>query len=143
MTRSVNLRKIRVDIDQLNRVVLRLNEAPGEHPQTRRLLCATFQPQHRLVVYGSLAPGESNHDKLDGVDGVWEPGVVHGVLHDRGWDARLGYPARRWSGSRTGHRCMSICSRLNSCPNTGSVWIGLRERATGVVWSRYSKPASC
>lgn len=93
---QIRARKIRIDIDQLNRVLLWLNEGPDAHRSTRDLLSALFQPEHRLVVYGSLAPGESNHDKLHGVDGVWERGVVHGVLRDRGWGARIGYPALEW-----------------------------------------------
>lgn len=96
MTRAVNLRKIRVDIDEINRALLRLNKEPAEHSEAHRLISAMFQPQHRLVVYGSLAPGEPNHHQLDGVPGVWEPGVVYGVLHDRGWGARIGYPALDW-----------------------------------------------
>jgi gamma-glutamylcyclotransferase (GGCT)/AIG2-like uncharacterized protein YtfP len=94
--RMIRARKIRVDIDQLNHVLLQLKEDPDTCPETRELLSALFQPEHRLVVYGSLAPGESNHDKLDGVNGVWERGVVHGVLYDRGWGARIGYPALEW-----------------------------------------------
>jgi gamma-glutamylcyclotransferase (GGCT)/AIG2-like uncharacterized protein YtfP len=96
MTRPVNLRKIRVDTDQLNRVLLRLNEEPAEHSEAHRLISAMFYTQHRLVVYGSLAPGEPNHHQLDGIHGVWERGVVHGELHDRGWGARIGYPALEW-----------------------------------------------
>ena len=94
--RPIRARKIRVDIDQLNRVLLRLNESPDTHRSTRDLLSALFQPEHHLVVYGSLAPGEPNHHQLDGIHGMWERGVVHGVLHDRGWGARIGYPALDW-----------------------------------------------
>ncbi len=55
-----------------------------------------FAPSRRLAVYGSLAPGESNSRQLDGLSGSWVDGTVHGELHDRGWGARLGFPAMRW-----------------------------------------------
>lgn len=50
---------------------------------------------HRLAVYGSLAPGKSNHGQLDGLVGGWEPGVVRGWLVDSGWGAAQGYPGLR------------------------------------------------
>lgn len=48
--------------------------------------------RHRLAVYGSLAPGEANHDQLAGLEGRWEEGWVRGRLHDRGWGAAEGFP---------------------------------------------------
>ena len=47
----------------------------------------------RLAVYGSLAPGRSNHHVLRGLTGTWRPGIVHGHLHQLGWGADLGHPA--------------------------------------------------
>ena len=47
----------------------------------------------RLATYGTLRPGRPNHHQLDGLDGRWSPGVVHGVLIEAGWGATLGYPA--------------------------------------------------
>ncbi len=47
----------------------------------------------RLAVYGTLAPGKSNHDQLDGLQGAWLNGVVRGRLIEHGWAARDGYPA--------------------------------------------------
>jgi gamma-glutamylcyclotransferase (GGCT)/AIG2-like uncharacterized protein YtfP len=55
-------------------------------------LCA----DRRLAVYGSLAPGEENHGELAPLAGRWLPGTVRGRLLDRGWGARLGFPALRW-----------------------------------------------
>lgn len=46
----------------------------------------------RLAVYGSLAPGEVNHEQLAGLEGWWEAGWVRGYLHDRGWGAAKGFP---------------------------------------------------
>lgn len=45
-----------------------------------------------LAVYGSLQPGESNHDVVADLRGHWRPGVVRGHLHDRGWGAGVGFP---------------------------------------------------
>lgn len=46
----------------------------------------------RLATYGTLAPGQPNHHQLDGLDGRWLRGHVHGRLVDAGWGASLGYP---------------------------------------------------
>ncbi|MCL4503461.1 MAG: gamma-glutamylcyclotransferase [Deltaproteobacteria bacterium] len=37
-------------------------------------------PDHRLIVYGSLAPGEANHYLLGDLSGTWEPCVIRGHL---------------------------------------------------------------
>jgi len=47
----------------------------------------------RLVTYGTLAPGRPNHHHLDGLQGRWLDGHVHGRLVQAGWGAELGYPA--------------------------------------------------
>jgi gamma-glutamylcyclotransferase (GGCT)/AIG2-like uncharacterized protein YtfP len=49
--------------------------------------------RYRLAAYGTLAPGRPNHHLLDGLDGRWSEGHVHGRLADAGWGAGLGYPA--------------------------------------------------
>ena len=40
--------------------------------------CTENRAENRLAVYGSLAPGEENHDQLAGLDGVWSRGTVRG-----------------------------------------------------------------
>ncbi|HZZ67453.1 MAG TPA: gamma-glutamylcyclotransferase family protein [Phenylobacterium sp.] len=50
---------------------------------------------HRLAVYGSLAPGRSNHGQLAELTGAWSPGVVRGELFQEGWGAAQGYPGLR------------------------------------------------
>ncbi|TAJ69503.1 MAG: gamma-glutamylcyclotransferase [Phenylobacterium sp.] len=50
---------------------------------------------HRLAVYGSLAPGQANHRQLDGLAGGWQPGIVRGHLVESGWGAAQGYPGLR------------------------------------------------
>ncbi len=47
---------------------------------------------HRLVVYGTLAPGRSNHGQLDGLEGRWLAGQLRGQLSEAGWGAGQGYP---------------------------------------------------
>ena len=46
----------------------------------------------RLAVYGTLAPGRSNHHQLTGLEGRWRNGTVRGRLFESGWGAALGYP---------------------------------------------------
>lgn len=48
--------------------------------------------EHRLVTYGTLSPGRSNHHEMDGLLGTWSPGHVRGHLHDEGWGAAVGFP---------------------------------------------------
>jgi gamma-glutamylcyclotransferase (GGCT)/AIG2-like uncharacterized protein YtfP len=48
---------------------------------------------HRLVTYGSLAPGRPNHHHVAELQGRWYPGEVSGRLVEAGWGASLGYPA--------------------------------------------------
>lgn len=53
----------------------------------------TLGPEHRLAVYGSLAPGERNHDRVAHLAGKWFEGTVRGHLRDRAWGAGIGFPA--------------------------------------------------
>ncbi|HUQ80939.1 MAG TPA: gamma-glutamylcyclotransferase family protein [Gemmatimonadaceae bacterium] len=48
--------------------------------------------EHRLVVYGSLAPGKSNHHMLADYPGTWTTGRVRGDLINAGWGATGGFP---------------------------------------------------
>lgn len=48
--------------------------------------------EHRLAVYGTLAPGRSNEHIMSGIDGTWTPGVVRGTRYAEGWGAAEGYP---------------------------------------------------
>ncbi|ATE67542.1 gamma-glutamylcyclotransferase [Rhizorhabdus dicambivorans] len=47
----------------------------------------------RLAVYGTLAPGRSNHHELAELGGIWFDGTVRGRLVPEGWGATFGYPA--------------------------------------------------
>ena len=46
----------------------------------------------RLAVYGSLAPGKSNHYMLARYPGIWTRGRVRGDLVNAGWGAAGGFP---------------------------------------------------
>ena len=50
-------------------------------------------PNQRLAVYGSLAPGESNHRVLARYVGTWTRGRVRGTLVNAGWASAGGFPA--------------------------------------------------
>lgn len=49
-------------------------------------------PPAMLAVYGTLAPGRSNHHELAGLAGRWSHGWVRGLLLPQGWGAAAGYP---------------------------------------------------
>ena len=46
----------------------------------------------RLFVYGSLAPGKSNHHIIKDIPGTWDAATIKGKLFQEGWGAYLGYP---------------------------------------------------
>ncbi len=66
---------------------------------------AFVQPSQRLVIYGTLAPGESNHHLLAGVGGSWFRGTVRGRrgTHD-------GYPTLRAAAGAASVEVLVLCS---------------------------------
>ena len=46
----------------------------------------------RLFVYGTLAPGRTNHKIMEDIAGVWEAATLRGTLFQEGWGASMGYP---------------------------------------------------
>ena len=89
------------DLDRLLEVnALRAAGLSQRLLQLEETIAARFSAQNRLAVYGSLAPGRSNHRQLQDLRGEWHPGCsVRGELADRGWSAGLGFPTLRWSAS--------------------------------------------
>jgi gamma-glutamylcyclotransferase (GGCT)/AIG2-like uncharacterized protein YtfP len=89
------------DLDTL--VEVNALRVAGPSPRLQRLEAATaarFSAHCRLAVYGSLAPGRSNHDQLQDLRAEWHSGCfVRGDLADRGWSTGVGYPTLRWSAS--------------------------------------------
>lgn len=47
---------------------------------------------NKLFVYGTLAPGQKNHDVLADLSGEWVQAATHGTLVDEGWGAGHGCP---------------------------------------------------
>lgn len=66
-----------------------------EGSDAERQLDALFSTNHTLAVYGTLAPGRSNHHIVAPLDGEWTDGLIEGDLLPIGWGAALGYPAFR------------------------------------------------
>ena len=52
-----------------------------------------FQCSQRLAVYGSLAPGRSNHHMVAPLGGERTTGVIEGDRVASGWGSTLGFPA--------------------------------------------------
>lgn len=46
---------------------------------------------HRLASYGSLRPGQINHDQLDGLKGRWINGKIRGRIVDDAGGSATGY----------------------------------------------------
>jgi gamma-glutamylcyclotransferase (GGCT)/AIG2-like uncharacterized protein YtfP len=55
-------------------------------------LISNYQPLKHLIVYGSLAPGKSNHFIVENIKGIWRKAIVRGKLYEAGWGAGIGYP---------------------------------------------------
>lgn len=54
------------------------------------------EPETKLAIYGTLAPGEVNHSQIAGIPGTWAEGFVRGELQMTGWGAEHGFPALVW-----------------------------------------------
>lgn len=83
-------------IDELLDLVAAANAArrAGAHDDAaERRLELRFRTGCTLAVYGTLAPGRSNHHVVAPLGGAWTHGVVEGDLFPVGWGAIQGYPA--------------------------------------------------
>lgn len=78
-----------------------LNRLRAQPPSLERLalersLDERFGVASRLAVYGTLAPGRSNHDQVAHLGGRWVSGLTaRGHLFETEWSGRWGYPALR------------------------------------------------
>lgn len=80
----------RTDVEAELQELLRERSFQADDVATR------FGASQRLIVYGSLVPGGSNHSMLAGLAGEWTQGWITGTLVHAGWGDALGYPALRW-----------------------------------------------
>lgn len=74
-------------------------------------------PSELLVVYGSLAPGRTNHHVIAELRGTWSDGYVRGQLHTSGWGITSGY-----SGLVPDERGERIPVKLFSSPDLPAHW---------------------
>ena len=87
-------------------------------------------PEHRLAVYGSLAPGESNHHQLAGLAGEWMRGVLRGERRDQGWGTAGGFP-----GLRLDPNGGEVAVQVFSSPDLPAHWARL-DRFEGADYRR-------
>ncbi len=87
----------------LQTLLVRVNQyrQTGEISDESRLLEAElealYQSSHHLVVYGTLAPGRSNHNQVEHIVGAWRDNVyVEGEFVSKGWAIEFGYPMICW-----------------------------------------------
>jgi gamma-glutamylcyclotransferase (GGCT)/AIG2-like uncharacterized protein YtfP len=79
------------DRERLERLVAAANAANRDGFSAERAAVAALgDPDHRLVAYGTLRPGEVNDDVLADARGTWSPATVNGVMGE--WH---GYPILR------------------------------------------------
>lgn len=93
-----------------------------EHFEEALISSLLGEPEKKLAVYGTLAPGEVNHSQIAGIQGSWSEGFVRGDLLQTGWGAEHGYPALAWrpGGPR-------VPARLFIAPDMARHWRRLDE----------------
>lgn len=80
----------------LTHIIESLNKKWGQVPPTafteeEQTFLQTYQPEKRLIIYGSLAPNRPNHHHVEPIRGVWQTGTIKGKLVNIGWGASMGY----------------------------------------------------
>lgn len=88
-----------------------------EHFEETVISSMLAEPQIKLAIYGTLAPGEVNHSRIAGIQGTWGEGFVRGDLRSTGWGAEYGYPALAW---RTGGPRVPV--KLFTAPDLARHW---------------------
>ncbi|MGN7998977.1 gamma-glutamylcyclotransferase family protein [Sphingomonas sp. 22176] len=94
--RAVGQERLDYPLLQVGQIVLAHAEAEPESTATERHLIdrrAVMNIDECLATYGTLAPDRPNHHHLSYLEGKWLTGKVRGHLVQRGWGAKLGYPA--------------------------------------------------
>jgi gamma-glutamylcyclotransferase (GGCT)/AIG2-like uncharacterized protein YtfP len=88
------------------------SDGPRTTSPAEQRLVQQWDANRRLAVYGTLAPGQSNHHMVAGLDGAWSRGFVTGELWASGWGARYGFPALRWDPAGDPLAVSLLSSRL-------------------------------
>jgi gamma-glutamylcyclotransferase (GGCT)/AIG2-like uncharacterized protein YtfP len=69
------------------------------HKIAEEIIESLFNSSHHFAIYGSLAPGKSNHVMIEDIPGQWLEGYVQGKLHESGWGSDIGFPGIVWQPS--------------------------------------------
>jgi gamma-glutamylcyclotransferase (GGCT)/AIG2-like uncharacterized protein YtfP len=93
--REEGLERILSQINELRHLSLKDNWRKC-HSIVEEVIEALFNASNHLVIYGSLAPGKTNHHVIEDIAGQWLRGYVHGELHENGWGSDLGFPGIVW-----------------------------------------------
>ena len=99
-------REIELALRRVNEA--RQGAARDDAAAMEREIVELFGADARLAVYGSLAPGESNHHVVSPLGGLWLEGWVEGDLYSSGWGAAHGFPGFVWrpGGARVAVRLL-------------------------------------
>ena len=90
--------------------------------EAERLLEENFNASQHLAVYGSLAPGRSNHHVVAPLGGEWTDGCIEGDRVAVGWGAALGFNAFR---PRVGGSAVDV--KVLSAATLPSAWAELDQ----------------
>jgi gamma-glutamylcyclotransferase (GGCT)/AIG2-like uncharacterized protein YtfP len=126
-----------VSLLEVSRLVAAANAARWREPggfDAERQLDALFGIRHTLAVYGTLAPGRSNHHVVAPLGGEWTDGLVEGDLFAVGWGATLGYPAFR---PRAGGPAVAV--QVLTSPKLAAAWPDI-DRFEGPEYRRILVP---
>lgn len=125
-------------VNNLESILSRANQyrQKGEiWKELEQQLEASYQCSHRLVVYGTLAPGRVNHNQIEHIVGVWRDDVyVEGEFVNSGWAVEFGYPMMRWKPGAS-----RIASYLFSSEMLPACWPDL-DRFEGSEYCRILVP---
>ena len=78
-------------VDQLNLKKYALTQEKANLSEEEEDVISTYEPEKKLIIYGSLAPNRPNHVKIEHIIGEWHKGTVMGHLENKGWGADLGF----------------------------------------------------
>jgi gamma-glutamylcyclotransferase (GGCT)/AIG2-like uncharacterized protein YtfP len=110
------------DAPELEQMLRHINDArrdgTGDAATLEARIAASFDASTRLAVYGSLAPGRSNHHIVAALGGSWSDGWVEGDMYESGWGEAHGYPGFVWrpGGERVAVKLLVAGSLRDSWP---------------------------